>query len=127
MRVRTFICTLFLTVIVSLARGQAPFNGGSGDGYDMAEVMGTTLSTTTPTQSVWKVYPTTLQAGELLHVEGGTKNGLASLIDPSGKVVWETETSSGPTTLSLPEVATGNYILLIKEDNQSFTQKIQVR
>lgn len=101
-------------------------------GYNAWPSNGTVFKFTKPTQSIngiqlnsyATVYPTLFQ--EILHISISTTNfkGTAQLIDLNGRVVAKQNINSGTNDLNVSSLASGQYILNIKVENESVFYKI---
>ncbi len=101
-------------------------------GYNAWPTNGTVFKFSKPTQSIngiqlnsyATVYPTLFQ--EILHISISTTNfkGTAQLIDLNGRVVAQQNINSGTNDLNVSSLASGQYILNIKDENESVFYKI---
>jgi len=101
-------------------------------GYNAWPSNGTVFKFTKPTQSIngvqlnayATVYPTAFQ--EVLHIAISAANfkGTAQLIDMNGRVVAKQNIVSGQNDLAVAALASGQYILNIKDQNESVFYKI---
>lgn len=101
-------------------------------GYNAWPSNGTVFKFTKPTQSIngvqlnayATVYPTAFQ--EVLHIAISAANfkGTAQLIDMNGRVVAKQNIVSGQNDLSVAALASGQYILNIKDENESVFYKV---
>ncbi|AZQ44795.1 T9SS type A sorting domain-containing protein [Nonlabens ponticola] len=100
---------------------------GSFDGYVLAldptnlELSGTTLSTNEETlNSGLRLYPNPVI--QQLRIQGNIRNASLKIYDLTGRLMMSQDNFNG--SLDVSNIKTGNYIIALKNDNQSKTFKV---
>ena len=104
------ILTILIVVCFSmLAQAQTAYQGGSGDGYAMDELVLRQVGVEELESSI-KVYPTLLKSGELIKLELVNNETLTiELTDLNGRTVIQQQVE-GNATINTDELAAGNYL-----------------
>jgi hypothetical protein len=72
-----------------------------------------------------EIYPNPLKNGELLTLKNCAVDSKISILDAQGKVVF-TSILTASSTLKLPRLAEGNYLLHIENSNKIYNRKLVI-
>lgn len=122
----------FLLAIANLAQAQAPYLGGSGDGYARGEAIAFVEWNPEDLDSV-AVFPTVLAPGTSLNVSAReVQNRLMVIVrDAQGRLIAQsTRWDVGGATVMLFSTegwAAGAYLVEVRRDARSETRKVVVQ
>ncbi len=123
-----FLCSSRLAT----AQQNRAYNGGSGDGYSMAEIQVHTSPTglEDALEQAVKLYPNPLQEGKALWLEAAASSQIRqiTLLDLSGKLLFENQAPKQEQTLKLKlpteKLPAGIYLLRLSSPKASISKKI---
>lgn len=111
---RTILTILTICCLSIVAKAQAAYQGGSGDGYAMDELV-LRQTNIEELESNFKVYPTLLQAGQPILIElNNAEEVTIELTDLSGRSVSTQRVTDG-SSLASDKLLPGLYLLYIGE------------
>ncbi|MFT7587894.1 MAG: hypothetical protein ACI959_000099 [Limisphaerales bacterium] len=108
MRILIFILSLLPIAVFA----QAPYSGGAGDGFDMAEVSGInpTVGVEAHNLDKFELYPNPAKAGSKLTITVREKTEVT--LRTISKELAQYSLQAGSTKIQLPELSAGVYYLL---------------
>lgn len=107
---KTILTILSITCLGIAAQAQTAYQGGSGDGYAMDELVLSTIGVEEAASS-FKVYPTLLSAGDQIRIStNNTEATLIEVTDLNGQLIIQQEVD-GNSFISTDGLAAGMYLL----------------
>lgn len=135
MKAKILYPLLVFLIIASQSYGQsgAPYQGGIGDGYAMAEILVNTLPTAVEDEleNFVQIYPNPLKKGEELLVDSSREKKIERirLLDNKGSLLFEKSLlqynlDNKPFRINTQNWPAGLYYLQLESEKSSLTKKI---
>ena len=135
MKAKILYPLLVLLSLASLSYGQAnaPYQGGPGDGYAMAEILVNTKPTAVEDEleNAVQVYPNPLKKGEELLIQGSKGETIERIClrDNKGSLLYErsllqSNVAHKPVRINTQGWPAGVYYLQLESKKSSLTKKI---
>lgn len=136
MKKKTGITFLAVLLSLNLVRAQemdtdAPYRGGSGDGYAMAELLVHSQPTAVDKalDQATRLYPNPLKKGEQLILQAAktTQIDRISLMDSQGNLLFEKKemmAEKGPLRIPTSNLPAGIYFLQLESRQSTITKKL---